>query len=79
MLTATYVRQRLLHFHGSGGYTDTLQCYITHLGDFSQSDDANVGVMPQATAASTQGALQLIFITHATIQHYMIKYRSIIK
>jgi hypothetical protein len=32
---------------------------VAHLGDFSQSSDAN-GVIPQATAASTQGPLQLI-------------------
>ena len=27
LLTATYVRQ-LLHFHGSNGFSDALQCYI---------------------------------------------------
>jgi len=53
--------------------------YIAHLGDFSQSTYALVEVIPQAATASTQVPYSSLFTTHATIQHCIIKYRSIIK
>jgi len=53
--------------------------YIAHLGDFSQSDDAVVGVKPQAATTSTQVPYSSLFTIHATNQHYVIKYCSIIK
>jgi len=51
--------------------------YTAHLGDFSQSGDAIVAVI-QAATASTQVPYSSLFTTHATIQHYIIKYRSIV-
>jgi len=35
--------------------------------------------MPQAATASTQVPYSSLFDTHATIQHYIMKYCSIIK
>ena len=52
--------------------------YTAHLGDFSQSGDAIVAVITQAATASAQVPYSSLFTTHATIQHYIIKYRSIV-
>jgi hypothetical protein len=41
--------------------------YIAHLGDFSQSLDANAGVISQAATASTQMLSSSLFTTYTTI------------
>jgi hypothetical protein len=53
--------------------------HIAHLGDISQSRDANAGVISQAATSSTHMLSSSLFTTRATIQHYIICYSSIVK